>query len=43
VVADVVAAAALRKAGARRVREVRLVPEAMLVKLQDALLLVTPR
>jgi GntR family transcriptional regulator len=42
-VADVVAAAALRKAGARRVREVRLVPEAMIVKLQDALLLVTPR
>lgn len=42
VLADVVSAPALREAGARRVREVRVVPARALERLRDALTVVTP-
>jgi GntR family transcriptional regulator len=43
VIADALAAIAVRRASPRKLREARLVPEAMLARLKDALEFVTPR
>jgi GntR family transcriptional regulator len=43
VIADVLSAEAARKAGARRVREFRVVPARALQRLRDAITMVTPR
>lgn len=43
VLADVLSAPAVREAGARRVREVRVVPPRALERLREALTVVTPR
>jgi GntR family transcriptional regulator len=43
VIADALAAIAVRRASPRKLREARLVPEAMLARLKDALEFITPR
>jgi GntR family transcriptional regulator len=43
VIADVVAAAAVRRASPRKLREVRVVPETMLPRLREALQFIAPR